>query len=220
MNTRQLPIPHARACCIVSMLFLGIFIARSQSPDESMSRQFKLFGGLSFPMGDFGVSPSPKAGLAETGFTLGAEVCSEVAQQFELGVGAAYTHHSVDISQFQTQFPGVTFSAGSWTLFWFMGVVGFNTPVSPSVSIYGHGNIGLLLAASPDITAFSGGNSATVASSTGNSLGYGLSAGVQFDHRFDAGFRYLTGEPGFTVAGMSAKQSISVIHLTFGYIFH
>jgi hypothetical protein len=88
------------------------------------------------------------------------------------------------------------------------------------VSLYGHGNIGLLLAASPDITAFSGGNSGTVASATGNSIGYGVSFGVQFDQRFDGGFRYLTGEPGFTINGLTGKQSISVIQVTFGYVFH
>src|SRR5258706_13516770 len=101
MKSRRFLKPRARASCIVSMLVLAMFTARSQPRDESMSRQFKLFGGLSFPVGDFGVSPSPQAGLAETGFTLGTEVCSEVAHQFEIGVGATYNRHSVDLTQFE-----------------------------------------------------------------------------------------------------------------------
>jgi hypothetical protein len=213
-------IANPALCFIFSILFLGILPARAQSRDELLKRQFKLFGGFSFPVGDFGISATPEAGLAETGFTLGTEFCSEVAEHFEIGAGATFNLHGVDITQYRILFPGVGLSAGSWDLFWFLGAVGFNTPVSSSVNLYGHGNMGLLVANSPDITAFAGNNSIRVASATGTSIGYGLSFGALIDHRFDAGFRYVTGEPGFTVNGLTGKQSISVINLTFGYVFH
>lgn len=202
------------------MLFLSVLSGRSQSHDEQSTREFKLFGGLSFPAGDFGVSTSPQAGLAETGFTLGAEVCSEVARHFPIGVGGVFNIHGVDVSQFEQQFPGFRFDAGSWSLFWFTGLVGANTPVSPTVNLYAHGNLGLLLANSPDITVFSGGGSGHVSSATGTAFGYGFSFGALIDTRFDAGMRYLTGEPEFTVSSITGKQSISVFQLTFGYVFH
>jgi hypothetical protein len=207
------------ALSIISIHFLAVLPAHSQAANPVLKRQFKLFGGIGFPVGDFGESSTPEGGLAQTGITLGAELSTEVAPHFELGAGGGFNLHGADLSYFQTQFPSVRLEAGSWKIFWFTGLVGFYAGLSDDVGIYGHGNIGLLFANSPDFTAYSGGSSGHASSVSGTSLGYGFNVGLTFGEHFDTGLRYLAGEPSFTVNGVTGKQSIGVFGVTFGYIF-
>ncbi len=205
---------------LASIHFLPVAAAYGQAGDGGLNRRFKLFGGIGFPVGDFSESGTPEGGLAQAGFTVGAELCTEAAPHFELGAGAGFNLHSVDVSYFQNQYPGVRLDAGSWKLFWFTGLVGFDANVSDDVDFYGHGNFGLLFASTPDFTAYSGGSTGHANSVSGTSVGYGFNFGFIFNNRFDAGLRYLAGEPSFTINGISGKQSIAVFAVTFGYVFH
>lgn len=200
---------HISLLLIFFSWLTSISLVAQTNSDMQLSQHFRLIGGLSLPMGDFGSTSGAHAGLAKSGFSLGAEYSKENSKGFELGVLGCYSINSIDEAeikkQFQSAFGSGTVSAGSWSLLNLMGSVGFICNSSPNMSIYGKGYAGLLIGTIPEITIDLGGTTITQESATATTIGYGVGGGLLINEKIDIGIRYLTGEPEYEEKASSSS---------------
>jgi len=181
------------------------------------------------PAGDFSSTSSAREGFAKLGFSVGAEFYAEIYENWEAGLGGAFSVNGLDAAELQRQAqssnPGSKVDAGSWQLLWVMGGVGFKFPVSKTIGVYGRGNGGLLFGRLPDITVTGGSATTHTSSTSATTSALGLSLGVLIDRSYDLGFSYFSAEPEYHVfvtsennsLNASLKQPTTNILLTLGY---
>jgi hypothetical protein len=210
---------HLSLLLTLFFLLTSINLVAQTNSDMQLSQHFRLLGGLSLPIGDFGATSGAHAGLAKSGFSLGAEYSNEDSNGFELGLLGCYSINSIDEAEIEKQFLSAfesgTVSAGSWSLLNLMGSVGFISKSSPNMSIYGKGYAGLLIGTIPEITIDVSGTTITQESATATAIGYGIGGGLLINEKIDIGVRYLTGEPEYeekisTTGGGSATVKVKI----------
>jgi len=196
----------------ISVVLNNKLDAQQSAMNMELSSHFRLLGGLSLPVGDYGGTSGAHAGLAKTGFSLSAEYSRENSKGFELGVLGCYSNNAVDQAEVEKVFSVFGTAAadvGSWSLIYFMGSVGFISNTSPTMSIYGKGYAGLLYGTIPEIKVTIGSTTITQESASATTIGYGIGGGLLINEKVDVGFRYLTGEPEYEEHASSNAGSSS-----------
>ncbi len=82
------------------------------APAMSTSPSFSIFGGASFPMGDFASTSSDNSGAAKTGFAGGVQFVT--GGQVGLLVSALYASNSIDVSNMSSTAGANISNSGSW----------------------------------------------------------------------------------------------------------
>jgi len=221
-------------CCFCSFLiFIFIF---SNSIFAQGTYQFRLYAGAVFPQGDFGSTSTEKAGFANTGFCimLEGEAISYVNVTWVSSVSFAV--NSLDessmrdqISQELSQVLGspvsITLDVDSYITTWIMTGIRVQKFITPSVTLYGSGQIGLLLSRFPDIKVYLMDVPITQTTTMGKAFAYGFSAGTCINDKVSIGIAYYSSEPeyeqtassmGTTLADVRVKLPASVLQLMVG----
>jgi len=209
-------------CYFCSVLFLLLILGSNASAQESTSSMhFSLFGGIALPQGDFGstVRDNDKAGFAKTGFCAMAEGSKNLNENVLWVSSLAFALNSADESAMKDPsdyWDEYSVSAGNYLTSWAMTGIGYETAISPTINIYGTGQIGLLLSSVPDVEASSGysASSFKVTTKMGTSFAYGFGGGIKIN-KINIGIRYYTGEPeyeesevySYSTAGYSSSST-------------
>ena len=196
----------------------GIFAQKNITP-----MRFKLYAGASLPEGDFSSIHGEKAGYANAGFCGLIEGSKLIGESVTWVSSVSLSSNKLDDGEMERQLNGISVSAGNYITTWLMTGFGFETPASPTVKFYGHGQIGLLLSSFPDITLSYMGQSVTQTTSLGTSFAYGFGGGILINN-VNLGLRYYTGEPEYVeTAGnngatstFKAKLPATVLQLLIG----
>ena len=144
---------------IIFLIFIFFNSIFAQENTSTMS--FSLYGGAALPQGDFSSTNGEKAGYAKTGFCGMIEGSKYLNESVNWISSISLAINGLDESELENKLSGITISSGNYITTWAMTGVGFETLASPSVKIYGIGQIGLLLSSIPDITLSYGGTSIT-----------------------------------------------------------
>ena len=68
---------------------------------------------------------------------------------------------------------------------------------SPTIDIYGMGQLGLVLGSTPEVNITFSGGRATSKSKSSSALAFGFGGGLIIKNRFNLGIRYITGQPQY-----------------------
>ena len=209
-----------------SVLFLVSIFSNTILAQENITypMRFSLYGGAALPQGDFGSANGEKAGYAKTGFCASFEGSKNISESINWVSSVSLALNSVDESEIESKLSGVTVSSGNYITTWTMTGVGFETVASPSVKIYGIGQMGLLLSSFPDITLSAGGTSITQTTEMGTAFAYGFGVGIIIN-KINLGIRYYTGEPEYTESAsyggttntFKAKLPATILQLLIGF---
>ncbi|MHA1380897.1 MAG: outer membrane beta-barrel protein [Candidatus Helarchaeota archaeon] len=170
---------------------------------------FGLYGSLSFPQGDFGDDDvnDDDCGFAKTGFGVGAEFTLPLGSP---GLGwitsATFILNGFDEDELEDYVDEGKMDAGSWLNIPIMTGLRYESEVSPTMKIYGQGQVGLNLVKAPKIEfeysyydyyedEYYSGKSETewdIASS----FGFAIGGGIIINNKINIGLRYFSlGEP-------------------------
>ena len=166
-----------------------------------------VFAGVALPVGDFSSSLGDHAGMAQTGIALGIDGNIGVAPELDWMVTGNVAFNSMDVSPV-VALTGYSIDAGSWTTIWMMTGLKAHGPVAPNIEISGFGEIGLLIGMIPEVHFFTPYGSSSQNSSTASAFCFSLGGGVSFN-RFGLIFRYLGGEPEFTISAAGTGGAIT-----------
>ncbi|MDP2366471.1 MAG: hypothetical protein Q8M94_22180 [Ignavibacteria bacterium] len=207
------------------VLFLVfIFPNNIYAQEDLSSMRYSLYGGASLPQGDFSSTTSEKAGYAKIGFCGMLEGSKSISESVNWTSSFSLAFNSLDESAMEDQLPGATVTTDNYVTAWIMTGIGFETIASPTVKIYGLGQIGLLFSSFPDIKLSSGGSSITQTTKMGTSFGYGFGVGVIIN-KINLGIRYFSGEPEYeqsaSYGGMTSSAKVklpaTVLQLLIGF---
>jgi len=184
-----------------SVLFLVFIFSNSIFAQENTSQmRFSFYGGAALPQGDFSSTSGKNAGFANTGFCVLIEGSKILSESVNWTSSVSLAINSLDESslenQLENQFYGITVTTDNYITTWAMTGVGIETSASPTVKIYGLGQMGLLLSRFPDITLSYGSASITQTTKMGTAFAYGFGAGVILN-KINFGIRYYSGEPEY-----------------------
>ena len=169
-----------------------MFVVGNLFGQEIIKNHLSLFGGATFPTGDFSALSGNTAGFAKTGFGGGLEFTARVLEGLQVGALGEFSVNSTDEEFLRKYFSSVPvgISSGSWFLFGGMASVGYIVDVSPVFGLYGRGYLGLCVGGSPEFSInlpSSSGGMVKQNSATSSSFGYGVGAGVVISNLVDVG---------------------------------
>lgn len=178
------------------------------------------------PQGDFGSTSGEKGGYASTGFGGMLEMSKNMNNNINWVTSVSMDINSMDAATMTNQWGQGTVTAGNYVTTWVMSGIGIESAASPTVTVYGVGQIGLLFSSFPDITLSSGGQSITQTAKLANAFAIGFGAGFIIN-KFSVGLRYYTAEPEYeqsaTYMGYTGtakvKMPAAVLQLMVGVIF-
>lgn len=207
------------------VLFLVFILSNNICAQENATpMRFSLYGGAALPQGDFGSTNGDKAGYANTGFCAIIEGSKILIESVNWTSSISFAINSLDESSMEDQSSGITVTTDNYITTWAMSGIGFETIASPTVKIYGLGQIGLLLSSFPDIKLSYGGESITQTKKMGTAFTYGFGAGIIIN-KFNIGIRYYSGEPEYeqsaSYSGVSStakvKMPATILQLLVGF---
>ena len=190
--------------------------------------EFGIYGSISIPTGDFGDDKGIDAGGAKTGFGIGAEYKFPIGSPgLEWITSATFLLNGFDVSEVEKEFTG-DIDACSWiNVPVFTGLI-FQIQTSPTLDIYGLGQVGLDFIKAPDVEISYMGVSGEISYDLATSFGFGIGGGLIINKKINIGFRYFGfGEPEIKGTmkidsfeeDMEMEQPISIIMITIGTNF-
>ena len=198
-------------CYFCSVLFLFLILGSNASAQESTSSMhFSLFGGLSLPQGDFGGTEkdNDKAGFAKTGFCAMAEGTKNLNENVLWVSSLSIALNSMDESAMQSlHYAPYQVTAGSYLTSWAMTGIGYETVISPTINLYGVGQIGLLLSSFPEVNAEQAEYTWKYTTKMGTSFAYGFGCGIKIN-KINVGLRYYSGEPEYEQTETQTNDNI------------
>lgn len=195
---------------------------------------YGMYGCISIPRGDFGDNVGAGAGAAKIGFGFGAEYTMPIGSPgLGLITSTTFLLNGFDVSAVEEEFQGSGFDvdvdAGSYINVPVFFGVKYQTQTSPTLGIYGLGQVGIDFAKAPNATISVDGVSVTMSYDSAISFGFGIGGGLVANKKINIGFRYFDlGKPEFDgiVTGggiipykIRVQQSISMLLLTVGINF-
>lgn len=184
----------------IFFLLLTIIASRTNAQDMKPPVRFGFFGGLAFPVGDFGSTSSSQAGGAKTGFAFGGELGIPISESLAILTSATFAFNALSeeyIKSASGSSSSISGTLGSWTTIWPMAGLRFTTSVSPLVGFYAQGQIGLLAGSTPEVNASQSGYKYSAASASSSSFAYGFGVGLMFGKTVSTGLRYSGGQPTY-----------------------
>jgi hypothetical protein len=185
---------------------------------------------MAIPLGDFSATTGTNAGFAKFGFTFGAEYSHPIGNSAFWLTTVTFSYNSIDEQEYRRAAgfsSAVSLDIGSYSTICPVTGLGFLAPISPDVSFYGVGQMGVLFGTTPEGTAKAGSASISVSSGSGSSFAYTFGAGIRTSKNIGIGVRYLSGKPKYKVTtsggGYSLnseyEQSTSIIQIMAGITF-
>ncbi|MDP3148905.1 MAG: hypothetical protein Q8N83_07220 [Ignavibacteria bacterium] len=214
-------------CSVRFLLFIVLLFSNSIfAQEETSPLRFSLLGGVVLPQGDFGATSGEKGGYASTGFGGMIEMSKNLNENVNWVTSVSLDMNSIDDNTMESQWGGGTITGGNYVTTWAMTGIGFESAASPTVKVYGVGQVGLLFSSFPDITMSSGGVSITQTTTMGTAFAFGFGGGIKID-KINIGLRYYTGEPEYeqtaTYMGVTGtakvKMPATVLQLMLGINF-
>lgn len=196
---------------LFSVLFsLLIFCNNAFAQESASSMHFSLFGGIALPQGDFGGSEknNDKAGFAKTGFCAMAEGSKNLNENVLWVSSLSIALNSMDESAIQSlHYAPYKVTAGSYLTSWAMTGIGYETAISPTINIYGVGQIGLLLSSVPEVNAEQSEYTWKYTTKMGTSFAFSLGGGIKIN-KINIGLRYYGGEPEYEQTETQTNDNI------------
>ncbi len=196
-----------------------------------------IYGAFSIPIGDFGEesSDSVYAGSTEYGFGAGIDYTYKLKNP-KLGLLASilYINNGVESDEISGLFneacgeENCSVDYGSWANIPIMGGIKFKSRISPSISLYGLGQVGYNFVMPPDVNQIIGETKIKANFDNAGSFAFGAGGGIVFKDKYNIGVRYLNlGDPeieGDVVSDFGSEvlkfnQSISMLLITAGIDF-
>lgn len=184
---------------------------------------FTVHGGVGIPVGELGKTTGTTAGLANTGFIVGADLNYMLGDIASWVTSLDFSFHGIDETALGVP-TSISRDIGSWLLVW--PVTGIRiTPVGSSdVRPYAQVQVGLLAGSSPSMSFSNGTDQVTQSSASGTSMAFSAGVGVHVGRKVSIGARYFYGEPEYEISLTSPslsgrfkyKQPTSVIALVLG----
>ena len=191
---------------------LLIIVALLFSTSFCFAQGLGIFGAISMPQGDFGDDSGSGAGLATTGFGVGADLVMPLGSPGLSGVGTvAFLMNKMDKDEIEDSFDlgdDSDLDVGSYMNIPVMGGLRFEGKVSPTMAIYGIGQAGINFIKGPKLEAtieeevWNGsqyvdveGTMKTTFDMT-SAFGFAFGGGIILNDKINIGFKYLNlGEP-------------------------
>jgi len=190
---------------VLLFLLSGIVFAQ----EKSTPLRFSFYGGISLPQGDFSGSYSDKAGYANYGYGVMAEVSKKLNGSLHWISSFSFLTNAFDNETLQDQLSGIIVKADKYLTTWMMSGLGFESSVSANINVYGLGQIGMLFSRYPDITFSTSREALVQTTSLGKAFAIGFGAGLIMDI-MNFGFRYYYGEPEYKHVATYNGQTESV----------
>ncbi len=184
--------------------------------------------GLGLPLGDYADDKGEDAGGATMGFTVGGEfdyVITSSGLIWTSSVSIVRNGFDEDVLDFDST---VDVDAGAWYQIPIMSGLKYEAAVSPTVDIYGQGQLGMNFFRPPGADLTQGEATGEIETDSGTSFGFCLGGGAVFNDHFGANVRILLlGKPDidatFTSGGESqsseSETGITLVTLTGSYRF-
>ena len=159
------------------------------SPAHAQENRLFVNGGLAIPLSDFADDGDPSdEGFAGIGFGVTGDYLVPLGSP---GLDWA-TSASVTANTVEEEFFGTDVDTGFWINVPLLTGLRYQTQVSPTVDVFGLGQIGLNIVRGPSGDADDGEVSPGIATT----LGFGFGGGIVLSNRIQISLRYLTlGEP-------------------------
>jgi hypothetical protein len=220
-------------CEMLRVLLVILFAILLASPVAAQLNKgdfwFGVNAGLSMPLGDYGDDKGNDAGGATLGFF--------AAGDFDYVISSVGLIWTSSLTIIRNGFDGdalgyhssVDVDAGGWWQVPVLTGLRYEAAVSPTIKLFGQGQIGLIYAMPPDADLSEGNVTAEYESDSGISFGFRLGGGVVFNDRFTANLGILLSngiEADYTVTQQQQQSSsgewetgISMITLSGGMRF-
>ena len=211
-------------------LGLSFLIVSGLGAQERVS--LGVLGGIALPTGDFGDELSEDAGLATTGFVLGAEVVVPIRPAPGLGWASSLAGMTFGVDDdfaagLADFFPGeATIDMGRyWSAVLFTGLR-YTATVMPDVDLHGTGQVGAGMLKAPDASLVVLGTDYELDSSWEPVKGLAAGLGATFQDRLTLDARYfhfispeISGELRYLseVEDLSGEQPVSFVQITLGW---
>lgn len=207
-----------------------VFIFSNQilAQENTQPTYISLYGGIAFPQGDFGSTAAFKDGFASIGFCAMIEYSHFLNDRIKWTSSASVTINNHDDNSMEDNlFPGWTITSESdYFTTWAMTGIGFETIVSPTLRIYGLGQIGFLVSVIPDIKVSDFvGEIASIKNETGTAFAFGFGCGLIIN-KINLGIRYYSGKPEYEQKEFitdhppeitKIKKSVTTLQLLIGF---
>jgi len=191
---------------------------------------FSLFAGAGIPTGDFASTNGQTAGFAKPGFALGAQYVYPLRNSVLWSLSITASFNPMDESallQAAGLPPTLTTDISSYSTIVPMFGMGFHSPPSSSVVVYGIAEVGLMFASSPDLSISSGSESVSQSSASAITEAYGFHGGLFINNRVNISLKYLLGQPKYKVTAtgggfsttVEAEQPTGLLQLLAGITF-
>ena len=197
------------------IISISIFFSISYAQEVNPYMHFSIFGGAAFPVGDFSSTTAIQSGYANTGYCAMIEADKNISQDIYWTSSASLAINEIDQNGIENSSGGIigglempVNSSGNYTTTWIMTGFGFELTVSPSIKIYGTGQIGLLISSYPSISASQNGLFITVNSKTGTSFADQLGSGIIIN-KINLCLRYYAGDPFYKFTINSSSENLT-----------
>ncbi|MBD3275034.1 MAG: outer membrane beta-barrel protein [Candidatus Marinimicrobia bacterium] len=221
---------------ILGIIVIGFFMTDSANA-QFFPPDFRVYGGFSFPAGDFSSSASADigdyvGGRARLGFAVGVEVDFPLSKNERLSwmnsmiIASQPTSYINEFGTFILQ--GGDVQTTSWLLAVPLSGIKYKFPISEFVDIIAFGQIGALYGQSPEINIEDpAGDTFTQKTANGTGIAFGTGAGLYIHDLISVNLRMLFGEPEYeantTFQGEESTfqfiQKTTVIQLMAGVSF-
>ncbi|MCH8941602.1 MAG: hypothetical protein IIA48_04070, partial [Bacteroidetes bacterium] len=212
---------------VIYFLLFFIFSNSIFAQTNTTQGRFSFLGGVALPQGDFGSTEigNEKAGYAETGFGLMIEASKLFSENVNWTTSISLAINEVDGNTLSNQL-GATVTVGKYITTWALTGLGFDAPITPSFTIYGLGQVGLLVSKFPDITITGIGTSISQTTKITTAFAYGFGAGFIIG-KVNIGVRYYSSEPEYEQTGsiggvtstVKVKLPAKILQVMFGVKF-
>ena len=178
------------------LIFISI-LNENVSAQENSSMNFKIFGGASFPISDYGATSGERAGFASIGYSIMLEGTKYLSQNVNWISSVTISTNGFDNLTLEKSLPNSQVNAGSYNSIWILTGISPETNLSSEIKLYGLVEAGLLFSIFPAIHYYDFyKGTKNLASQKGISLAYCLGGGVNIN-KINVGIRFNAGYPKY-----------------------
>lgn len=194
----------------------------TQAPTASAEKNslFMLFGGLAFPVGDFGSTIRGGSGYAIIGYGFGFQYAHIFKGGATVSFGVSAELNPIDEDRIKST-TGVTIDTSPYTTA--SGMLGLGFAGSERTAGFIQGLVGVIHSRIPEIDARGPGGSITIPATSSTGFAYGGQIGVVFGRSVSVSVRYIGANLKYTtkVLGedIEGEQGTSLITGTIGLCF-
>ncbi len=222
-------------CFFLILFSISLFCSHSYAQEVSPFMHLSIFGGVAFPVGDFGSTTSTNAGFARTGYSAMLQGDKNITEAIYWTSSISVAVNSINNSALESSLDSslglkagykVTVNNRGYISTLLMTGLGIETSASNPVQFYGSAQVGVLMSSFPTETISSKAYTANISTNTPFAFAYGFGAGVIYNS-INLGVRYFAGEPTYKMVTTVQSYPTSsvmqphtkILQLMIGYCF-